>query len=111
MNASRALCNRYRACVAARPDTDVDGINGLSAGKGMVRDQVAQGCVIHAPLSQGRVQAAPAAAMDRSQAEVDGGEGRPDRQEGIGEVEQGVGAPPEAGIECRAELTESMKGS
>lgn len=75
--------------VAARPDADIDGVDRLPLGQRVARQ---------ATMGDGRIEAAPAAAMDGGQAQMGGREGRPRRQEGVQDLEEGVGALVEAGV-------------
>lgn len=56
--------------VAARPDAQVDGRDRLTAGPRVLRHQGAEGRHVPPAVGEGRVDAAPATAMGRSQPQV-----------------------------------------
>jgi len=92
---------------AAGPDTAIDGIDGLAVGQRVPAEQAAQGRVVHTPLGQRPVEAAPTAAMHRFQAQVGRGEHRTRRQQGISQIHQRSGPPLKAAIE---RVTEGVQG-
>jgi hypothetical protein len=86
--------------VAAGPSANVYRINPwdvtLALGKGVSGEQIPQSVGVEAPFAQSRVEAAPAAAVYGRQAKMDRGRSSTRRQDRIGELEECVGASPEA---------------
>jgi hypothetical protein len=66
--------------------------------------------VIEAPRSQRIIEAAPAAAVHRLQAQVGQGDDRIGRQQSIAQLEQGIGASMEAPVEVGAKRAERCEG-
>src|SRR5207302_7182302 len=64
---------------------------------------------VQAPPGERGVEAAPAAAVHRLEAQVGGRGGRAAGQQGVGELEQGVGAAIEAGVEALAEVAQGAE--
>src|SRR5215216_817895 len=71
----------------------------MAVGDGILSQRRAQGIDIEAALGQGIVEAAPAAAVRRLQAEVGQRADRLGGQQGIAEFEQGVSAAREAAVQ------------
>jgi hypothetical protein len=72
----------------------------------VARQHAAQGVDSDAPLAQGGVEAAPAAAMGRDQAQVDRRGHGVGGQQRVAQVEQRIGAAREAGVEVSAEVAQ-----
>src|SRR5215210_3704112 len=68
-----------------------------------------QGFGVDPPSIQRRVKAAPAATMRRFEAQVNGRRGGIRGEEGVGELEEGVGPAVEASVERAAEGAESIR--
>jgi len=95
--------------VAARPDADVNGVERLPVGKRVARQEVVHRAARHAAMREGRIRAAPPAAMGRGQTQVRGREGRPCRQQGIHELDEGIGAVAEARVRVGAEGAQDVE--
>ena len=95
--------------VAARPDAQVDGVDRLAVGGGVLRQQSRAGPRRRGALGQGVIEAAPAAAVRGLQAEVGQRGDRLGRQQGIDQLEQGVGTALEAAVEVSAEGAEGRE--
>jgi hypothetical protein len=57
--------------IAARPDADIDRVDGRNVWRSGARDQRLKGVDIDLAVGEGRVEAAPASAMAGLQAEMD----------------------------------------
>jgi hypothetical protein len=90
--------------VAARPHTHVHGVDGRSASsKRMAGEQPPQSFSIDSSLVQRGVKAAPAAAMRRFEAQVNGRTDGVRGKDGVGEFEESVASAVEAIVERVAE--------
>jgi hypothetical protein len=97
--------------VAARPGGHVHGKDRRVGGRQNARQQVAQPLGIDLTAGKGGVDAAPAALVDRFQAQVRQGWNRcRGAQQRVAQLEQGIGAAGEAGVQLAPELTELRKG-
>jgi hypothetical protein len=101
-----------RLGVAARPHAHVHGVDGRSASSGerMASEQPSQGFVVDPSPPERGVEAAPAATMRCLKAQVDGRRdgGAVRGEDGVGELEEGVGSATEAFVERAAEGLESV---
>jgi hypothetical protein len=86
--------------VAARPDAHVHGVDGSAVlGEGVTSERLTQGSFIDPSFAQRGVQAAPAATMQRFEAQVNGRRNGVRGEEGVGELEGGIGPAVEAFVE------------
>jgi len=86
--------------VAAIPHAHVHGIDGRFAfSKRMVCEQPPQSLGVDSSTAQRVIEAAPATAMRRLQAQVDWRRDRLCGEEGVGKFEEGVSAAMEAVVE------------
>jgi hypothetical protein len=75
----------------------------------MADEQLAQELRVDTPMRQGRVWASPSAPVCGLEAQVDGRRGGSVRvEDGVGELEEGVGPAVEAFVERAAEGSESI---
>jgi hypothetical protein len=96
--------------VAARPGGHIHREHQrVSVGKA-ADQQVAQPLAVDAPTGQGGVAAAPAALVDRLQAQVRQRRDRLGAQQCVAQLEQRIGAAGVAGVQLGPELTESHQG-
>jgi len=98
-----------RLGVAARPDAHVDRVDRLPIGEGVTRQEVTQRAARHAAAVEGGVGAAPPTTMGRGQAQVRRREGWPRRQQGVHELEEGIGAIAEASVRVGAEGAQDVE--
>ncbi len=92
-----------RIGVASRPHRDVHGVDrGIASPSildGVPREQLPQTSFVHASHTERGVEATPAAPMDGRQAQVrwrgDGARG----EDGVGKLEEGIGASIQAPVE------------
>jgi len=97
--------------VAARPGSHVHGKDRRVGGRQNARQQVAQPLGIHVTAGKGGVGAAPAALVDRFQAQVRQGWNRcRSAQQGVAQLEQRIGAVGEAGVQLGSERAEPSEG-
>src|SRR5258706_9927546 len=96
--------------VAARPDADIDRIDGFAAGQGVADEQLLQAAGVDLPNRQGVVEAAPAAPMLRLNAEQRQRRDRAGRQQRIAQLEEGILPPSEGSIRRGAEASKGGKG-
>jgi len=92
--------------IAARPGASVNRVDAGAARivrESLAAEQVPQLLFVDPPVSQGSVEATPPAVVCRREAEVDDGRNRTGAQDGVAELEQGVGPGPEAAVEPLAE--------
>ena len=95
--------------VAARPDALVEGVDrGIIAGR-VPRQHPLKGRLVDGPFGQGIVQTAPPAAVCRLEAQVRERGHRTSRQEGIDQLEQGVGASRVAAVQVGAKGAEGRE--
>ena len=95
--------------VAAGPDAQVDGVDRLAHRWRRAEPATRAGPPRRGALGQGIVEAAPAAAVCGLQAEVGQRGDRLGRQQGIDQLEQGVGAAREAAVQGGAEGAEGRE--
>src|SRR5258706_13813695 len=84
--------------VAARPDADIDRIDGFAAGQGVADEQLLQAAGVDLPNRQGVVEAAPAAPMLRLHAEQRQRRDGASRQQRIAQRYKDTPPPSEASI-------------
>src|SRR5215210_9084411 len=88
--------------VRAAPDAHVHGVNrgtARLARRGVSGEQLAQGPFFDSPAAQGGVEAAPAAPVGGSQAQVYRRRNRAGGEQGVGQFEERVGSSFEAPVE------------
>ena len=95
--------------VAARPDALVDRVDRRLIAGCVPPQQHLQGRRVERPFGQGTVQAAPAAAVCRLQAQVRQRGDWTRCQEGINQLEQGVGTSREAAVQLSTEAAQGLK--
>ena len=101
-----------RLGVAAGPHANVHGVDGRAASSSerMAVEQIAQGLGVDPLPVQRGVEAAPAAAMRRFEAEVNGRrDGVVSGEDGVGELEKGIGPVAEAFVVER--VAEGVQGA
>jgi hypothetical protein len=96
--------------IAARPGGHIDREHQRAGGRQGAGEQVAQPLDLDAATGQGGVDAAPAAPVDRLQAQVRQRRERLGAQQGIAQLEQRIGAAWEAGMQLVAERAEQREG-
>jgi hypothetical protein len=96
--------------VAARPGGHVHGEHQRVGIGQAAREQVAQPLGVDAAAGQGGVAAAPAALVDRLQAQVRQRRDRLGAQQRVAQLEQRIRAAGEAGVQLSPELAESHQG-
>ena len=98
--------------VAAWPGGHVHGKDRRVGGRQNARQQVAQPLGIDVTAGKGGVDAAPAALVDRFQAQVRQGWNRWCRgaQQRVAQLEQRIGAAGEAGVQLGSERAEPHEG-
>jgi hypothetical protein len=84
--------------VAARPDAHVHGVDGrfFASGERIAGKQSPQSFALDPPPIQGGVKASPAAAVRWFEAQVSGRRDDVRGEEGVGELEEGIGPTMEA---------------
>ncbi len=95
-----------RRRVAAGPDAAIDRIDRLAVGERLGGEQHPQPGLVAPPMDERGVQAAPAAPMHRLAAQVDRRRHRPGGQQRLGQREERIAAPVQAGIEIIPEVTQ-----
>jgi hypothetical protein len=96
--------------VAARPGGHIHREHQRVGGRQDTHQQIAQPLGIDLTTGQGGIDAAPAALVDRLQAQV---RQRPDRlgaQQGVAQLEQRIGAAGKAGVQLAPERAEPHQG-
>jgi hypothetical protein len=92
--------------VVARPHAAIHGVNRLAIGQGLARQQRTERRLIEPTVDEGGIDAPPTAAVRRYKAEVDGRGDGISRRQGIDELEEGIAALREAGVDGVAEVAE-----
>ena len=90
-----------RLRIAAIPHAHVHGVDGRcsASSKRMVNEQSPQSFGVYVPSIQGGVKASPAATMRGFEAQVNGRRNGVRGEEGVGELEEGIGPTVEAFVE------------
>jgi hypothetical protein len=96
--------------VAPRPGGHIHGEHRRVGGRQAARQQVAQPLGIDLTAGQGGVDAAPAALVDRFQAQVRQRRDRLGAQQRITELEQRIGAAGKAGVQLGPERAKPHQG-
>ena len=97
--------------VASGPDARVHGVDGSCSApcERMADEQVAQDLGVDTSTGQSRIEASPSAPVRGLEAQVDGRRSGSVRgEDGVGELEEGVGPAVEAIVERTAEVVESI---
>jgi len=80
------------------------------AREGVAGEQLAQRPFFDLPAAQGGVEAAPAAPVGASQAQVDRRRNRACGKQGVGQLEERVGSAVEASVERVPEGAQAVEG-
>jgi hypothetical protein len=96
--------------IAARPGGHINGEHPRVSGRQDAHQQIPQPLGVDAASGQGGIGAAPAALVDRLQAQVGQRGDRLGAQQRVAQLEQGIGAAGEAGVQLSPELTEPHEG-
>src|SRR5215204_1210793 len=97
--------------IAAAPNAHVHDVNGgmaRVARGGVPGEQLAQGPFFNLPAAQGGVEAAPAAPVGASQAQVDRRRNRAGGKQGVGQLEERVGSAVETPVERLSESAQAV---
>ena len=96
--------------VTARPGGHINGEHQRVSGRQVAGEQVPQPLGVDLPAGQGGIGAAPAALVDRFQAQVRQRRDRFGAQQCVAELEQRVGTAEETGVQLGAKPLESREG-
>jgi hypothetical protein len=84
--------------VAAGPGARVHGVDRGGPGRPVLGEQVAQRFLVYLALPERRVEAPPAAAVDRRQAQVRGGRNPAGCEDRVRQLEEGIRPPAVQGL-------------